>query len=224
MQKKYPFLFLILCACTLQSWATANIGFGTTVLSADTVKPGDTVIVYTSLINYGPQAFNGPIGFNYAINGVQNVNRAIFNSSLQGQSYQIQSGDSLPVRFRVSVQDQYLLIGPDIFVVWPILPNSNIVLDSLFVPVTVVDPSGVDEMASINKLKMYYLNQSIIIENLPASQAAQLSIFDMRGRMVYTSPTQDGHPVHFNDEDAGVYLAEVSFANGERKAFKIVKP
>lgn len=223
MRKKHSLLILIFCACVLQGWATANIGFGSTVLSADTVKPGDTVIVYTSLINYGPQAFNGPIGFNYAINGVQNVNRAIFNSSLQGQSYQIQAGDSLPVQFRVSVQDQYLLIGPDIFVVWPIIPNGNNVLDSLFAQITVEAPSDIHTPA-INGLKMYYLNQSIIVESVTASQAGQLSIFDMRGRMVYTGPIQDGHPIRFYDEDAGVYLVEVSLANGERKAFKIVKP
>jgi hypothetical protein len=227
MGKKYRLLisiFLLLLANS--SWAGAGIGFGSTTLSADTLSPNDSLIIYTSLVNYRPQAFNGPVGFNYAINGVQNVSRAIFNSPIMGQTINILPGDSLPLQLHVSVQVQYLITGGDIFVVWPIVPDGNNVLDSLFVHLIVrdPDPSALQNEGAAPALKMFYLNQCIQIDNANNIPSAQLRIFDIAGKLVYTGPLPSGHTIPFSNEDTGVYLVEVTFTSGEQRIFKVLKP
>ena len=164
------------------------------------------------------------VDFSIAINGVQNVNRSIIDNPLEGLTIYLADNDSIALQFHVVVRQQYLMPGSDIFVVWPILANGNNVQDSLVVHLTVTagDPAGINE-PGISKLKLYYSNQSIVIDYPAQPLPAQIHIFDIDGREVYNGRTENSCIIPFYSDVAGVYFVEVSFTGDIRKVFKVVK-
>lgn len=220
-------LFFLTCfiLLTLRTWAGANIGFGYTTVSGDTLKPDDTLVINTSLINYGPGTFSGTVGFNFAINGVQNVNRSIFNDPIQDQTIRIEANDSFPLEFHVVVQKQYLVPGSDIFVVWPIIANGDTVRDSLTIHMNVSagDPTGINEPGSMPEIKLYYNGQSVVIDYPPQPAPLQIRIFNIEGREVYTARTEGSCSISFYNQANGVYFVDVSLTGDIPRVFKVVK-
>ncbi len=209
--------------------AGADIGFGAVVLSADTLHPADTLLISTSLINYGPQDFDGPVGFDYAINGVQNISRSIFDAPLTGQNIHIQAGGSYPLQFHVVLQNQYFSAGSDIFVVWPIVPNGNVVIDTLQAPIYIAAPTGITNsndstaLTEARQLRISCSAEMLTMYCPPWAEGSVMHIYDITGKQVQTAQLNNGRQLSFYNEAPGIYLIEISSSNGRNYVLRVIK-
>lgn len=222
-KKSYLLLLTISLLLTTRCVAISSIGFGAYTLSDSIVKQGDTLIIRTSLLNYGPDIFNGKVGFSFAINGTQNVNRSIFNNPIEQQTISIAPNDSFPLTIGVVVQPQYLVPGSDIFVVWPIVKNGNWVHDSLAVRFTVEVATPVEETSELPMLKMKYINHDLEVDYTGQPEPLDIRLFDINGRCIYSATIESTCHISFNNQPAGMYFIEAISATKARKVYKIVK-
>lgn len=212
--------------CSIHASAYFDIRFGASVLSKDTLGQNDTLIVSTSLINLSNQAYNNTITFGFSINGTQNVNQHIFSNPLQGQIVHIQPGDSIPLQFKIVLESQYFRAGPDIFVVWPIIPGNNTLPDTLNTSITIFDPGpdAINEPAE-KVLKVYCSKQSVFIRNYnPQMGTANIKIYNTSGTAIYTGCIQDNIEIPLNDKSTAMYVVEIIAGDGKRNLFKVMKP
>jgi hypothetical protein len=220
---KYPFILCLFLLLGIEAKASYQIVFGPAVVSRDTLFQSDTAYISTWLKNIGNQVFNGTISFGLSINGVQNASRSIFSNPLQNQVINIQPGDSLPVEFTVVVEGQYFMAGPDIFVVWPIIPDDNTTMDSLLVSIVVPDPTAIKAADTLDKLKVYCDNQNVIVSNYrPTFEKGMVNIYDVEGQKIYSNILYNDVRIPVDKVPAGVYVVEI-LNSTQRRVFRVFK-
>lgn len=218
-------LYLIVMLLAAQPLKAGSLlVFGPATVSADTVHHSDTITLATSLLNVGNAAYNGSLSFGFAINNTRNISEAIFIAPYKGQMVNIPAGDSLPLLFRIVVQPQYFQSGPDIFVVWPITDN-NYTPDSVAVNIVVIDEvNDISTTPGDENFRVYCNdNQLKIAGNGDEPPIDNLAIYSTTGQLMYSNVVGSNLSVSLSPFPAGIYLVKVSFANGKKRMFKVIR-
>jgi hypothetical protein len=111
--------------------------------------------------------------------------------------------------------------GPSVVVIWPRAANA-ITADSARKTVLFATLSSVYE-ADKNEVQIYISGQDIVVKNTSENLLKHVRIFDLQGNLLTERDLQLNALIPINKYAAGIYLAEVTFADNSRKAFKVFK-
>lgn len=230
MKKLNYFLLLILCAVLAQPALAQNS------LRIEIVPPGTDSfsVIKNGSVPFTLRMYNdsltdyiGVFDFNYTIdsagagapvlytdtNGASGLNYAIVSDTIFGK-------DSVDIGITVNAGEPRFKTGPSVVVIWPIRTNGTIAGNQLTFSVLVMDPAGVEEPGEA-KVRAFKWENNLMIQRQAGVQLNRLRIFDILGREILNkqNPTDN---THMPLENHGVYLAEITYNNNQRKVFRFV--
>ena len=141
-------------------------------------------------------------------------------------------GDTLPVFFGINFLDSqmggHFRIGNNTIVIWPVCYNPNFsTYDSLTATVYVIDTiSGLGPEYDLDEgVRCYPVPASgplFVTSTNPRLRPKSVTIRDASGRIVLVSTTPS-FGIETESWADGVYMLEVTFENGSKRVYKVVK-
>jgi hypothetical protein len=205
--------------------AQVNIGMGYFGPSpaSDTVVAGSSETYDVWIKNYGPGVLNDQVGIHTGVwdslsTGIDSINYFSAGNLL------INPGDSALVTLTANyyVDSSNYRYGIDVIVIWPYAPSA-ITLDSMQFTVYIMDVTGISNLDVSNLIK-FYPNPStefISIDNTTGSSVETVNIYDLSGKLILVSKNET--IVNIQNLSAGMYQADITFANKKHYKFKIIK-
>ena len=183
----------------------------------DTASPNDSNNFTFILTNLTNTPFQGSVTLKYFVNDSSNM--GIFGT---GQTSALVPLDTFTIsvnNFPFNPSTQFS-IGDNVVVVWPSIDGSGSGEDSLYLPVYVPDPNGIESLhKKKQRLNLYpnpvndVLNISLEGNNLPFEE---LRIYDMKGRLVLTKSASN--QINVEPIPNGIYLIEA--IAGEQRIYQ----
>lgn len=231
-------LILLFLVCGLAQQASAQSLFDIQAISPvpDTLNIGQNDTIYVSLINRGPNQFNGTISFKYAINDsiyqVPDVISGISYDSLSAIS--IDSGDTVNSIIYVHPGPPKFQTGPSVVVIWPIgvfSPLQLITRDSLkfelFVRDTATSIDSLDTLVNnINEpvnTQLYYYNHQVWLKSDGGTGLNRVRIYDATGHLIYNGNVANKNGAPIPNLPLGVYIAEAVLSNNLTVHLKFIE-
>lgn len=227
-------MFLSFSALPFRAQAQVNLSISKITGLPDSIAEGDTVQVNLTLFNHGPGVFNSNLVINAFLQDTT-IQQLVPYDSLSLPNFFLAPNDSVTLTIPVYAHTQNtnptgpLRIGNNIIVVWPASGGLGVnTLDSLTDSLVVLGPTGVapsNGRITPNNIYFYFNLEHAELFVLPGPDKTNISkvdVFDILGRGIFT---YNGHPEVISIErwESGIYLIEVTFANGERKSYKVLK-
>ena len=226
MKNKIYILFGFLLLPYFQKQICAQAILHTTISTVSNSSPviGDQLSVFTQLQNVSlTDTFKGIINFDLA-----NKDSIIENVSILGKpNYNGTFITLAPLEtkaglFTVQIIAPNFVAGPDIIIVWPIA--TAVIFDSARTNINIQAPLGIEE-DEINQPMLWHNNHELFIQmNDPKNGLQGVRIFNLNGQLVLNRHLQTGsNRISIENLPCGFYLAEIEYANGDRKRMSWVK-
>ncbi len=183
-----------------------------------------SIIIY----NDSTTTFHGDINFGGTVNGDSLVADTSTSSVLQyptaGVAESIPGHGSIVRSLIINVQNPPFIIGTSGVVIWPKASNSTnpfvFISDTLSRYVTVLYPLGVREISERN-LRVYLNGQHLILADDGNYFLKNIKLYDVSGKLLEEQQVSTSGTMDMAQYSAGVYLAEVNFADNTRMIFKV---
>jgi hypothetical protein len=213
--------------------AQNTIGFSLFGFSGmpDTVYAGDTIPVGAFFKNFGVTSYNPSDTFEIR-GSIDTLSGPPILFSFPPDTTSLAPGDSTFVIFPIDFRDNHMggnfKIGNNIIVVWPISYNQTWgTHDSLTATVFVIDTiNGIGpELSPYEGVRCYPVPASgpmYITSNNPSMRPKEVIIRSATGDVVFVSKTPS-FGIETESWANGVYFLEVTFDNGSRRVYKVVK-
>lgn len=191
-----------------------------------TVALGDTFSFSAFIKNDSTSAFIGVVSFNYSINGTSYATTYDSTGIKFDTSFTnvvIAPGDSISRYLRVNVSQPQFNVGPSVVVIWPrVSAGTNaFAADSLVLSFNITPPVGIEDLNE-SDIKLYLLNNSLVIEGMPELSLKQVRILDIRGREVVSVPNPADNTT-LPEMSSGFYIAEVTYNGNKRKTLRFYR-
>lgn len=182
-----------------------------------------------AIFNDSASTFTGIITIAGAINGDTIVADTVQTHTLYYPKADI-SDTILPHSFIVrslgiNVNNPPFIAGSSGVVIWPIVVGSSnspvIIPDSVSKIITVLYPAGIDEM-SARGIKIYMNGFQLVIQNKGDYQLKNIQLYDIAGNLLQQKDITVSGEVSIDEYAAGVYFAEINFADNTRAVVKVV--
>ena len=219
--KKIWFVFTFLLGIQL---ADAQIGLF--IYTNDTIPSpvtlGNSFSFNAIIRNDSSSVLNERIGLGYSVNGSAATTVSDSTSGLQFDSAValLNPGDTVAKTIVVHVSGPQFLVGPSVVVIWPISTHGH-ALDSLTLHINVLEPAGIAGIDD-RSIKAYIVNNEMMIQVEQDIQLRQVRIFDVSGREIL-SQINPSRITPLPQMESGIYLAEITYNNNQRKLFKFFK-
>lgn len=204
--------------------AQASLGLYTTSISDATPNMGDQLSILTNLVNLSStDTFIGVVDFRMLHNGGEIIDQAIFGKpALAGTAtIKVAPGEQKSLLFTVQIDAGYFVPGSDIIIVWPVAPVA--IIDSAKTSIFINGTTGVNDL-HLGGVSVFVANNQLMVVN-PAQNTGveQLQIFNLLGSPVLSYPvTKSTFAVPLANLPKGIYIAQLTGSNGERRAVKFV--
>ena len=204
--------------------ASAQTGFSFTKNTAtpDTVSLGTDIPFTASIQNDTGSLFAGVITFEYTIDG--DTTAITVSDTSSGLEFSplftiLNSGDSAVSSMILHVKGPRFQVGPSVVVIWPKANNAS-ALDSIVFNLFILPPTGLVTTAD-DKMRVFVSDKFLHIESAPETELKRVRIMDISGKelLVQLLPA---HPIPLPEMYAGVYLAEITYNNNQRKVLRFV--
>ncbi len=225
---KIVFFLLLLLPAALATNAAGN-GLGVTLVNytLDTVNNdvslGYTITINAEVTNFDSLPFMGVINF-----GLHNNTEILSNTGLfdkppySGDTVSLGGHETVPAIFSVTINQPYFKPGPDVVVVWPIC--SQLISDSIIIPINVVDPSGISNEKEI-PFSYAVVNNNILIKTTDAKiNFKQVRIYNDLGQKLLEITSDFITDIPLPQLPLGIYFCQLSTADGRNAAVKFVTP
>jgi len=235
--KYFPVRLLAIVALLLLSGITGElrsqnlIGFGSTGFSGmpDTAYSGDSIPVGAFVKNFSPQAY--PVD-TIQIRGYIDTGSVHIPFAFPPVVYSIPAYDSaffiLPTVFRDIHMGGNFRIGNNVIVVWPAVYHAGFSTgDSLTATVFVIDTiSGIPPGGTVDEsVRCFPVPSSGPLYIYSAStnyHPKEVMVHDASGQVVYYSKNA-GASIDTEPWRPGIYFIEITFDNGAKHTYKIVR-
>ena len=208
-----------------------SIGFSQTPLRINQANgstwPSTAALGDTFLLNVAVRAdtiaptFNGFGGFVYSINGITDFNDTTTIKGIAFIPDTLLAGDSIIRQLKVNVTGPAFIVGPSVVVIWPIAFNSY-ARDSLRYLFEVTDMGvGIQEIDK-NTLRIATLDTKLWIIKAPETTLNRVRIYNILGEKIIDTESSS-ETIALPALSAGVYVAEISYDNNQRKVFKFYR-
>jgi hypothetical protein len=145
-------------------------------------------------------------------------------------SISIAPGDTLlfvlPIDFTAGPAGNGLRIGNNVIVVWPITPDPSFDTgDSISVNVFILDGISTGPEAEIGEIRCYPVPASgplYVTSSNRHMVVKEITVRDASGKIIVVS-NNPSSGILTDDWAAGIYMLEVTFENGKRSAYKIIR-
>lgn len=220
--KRVSYLLLIFLLSAMSQSGSAqsmlHIELDTGSVNPSSIALGDTFGVNVVIRNDGPNTVNNPIGFGYS-NGSSSTT---LSDSLSGVSFNLITdtigvGNNVVTRIRVNVSGPFFLAGPSVVVIWPIAPNA-LAKDSLVMHFVVENSVGINEPDDKN-IRAFIWNNNLQVLKQGEIQLKRVRIYDILGKEILNQ-VNPADRTSLPDMAPGIYLAEITYNNNQRKVFR----
>jgi hypothetical protein len=232
IMKRYSLFLLLPLLLITGSGLRAQyvIGFGPTGFTGmpDSVYSPTTQFVGTFLKNTSSLNFNDSIQvIGYIDTGSVNTVPLYFPPG----TFSLNAGDSVFLPIQIDFRDTYMgglfRIGNNTIVIWPVMYDPNWDTgDSLVATVFVMDSiNGIHEAPSNSSLRCYPIPSSgplYMVNASPHNQPVHAVIRNEQGQIV----AENDNPLGGIDTEpwpAGIYLIEVTFEDGTKGTYKVMR-
>lgn len=227
MKKIFLIALLLIVIGSNNSFSQSYLGITKAGIIAlqDTATFGDYGIYNVWVKNYGPAAFLGDIN---VVTGIKQLYGyppyQINNATLSNVA--LNMSDSIQVSQNILFDDAVpFKAGINVIIVWPMSPKPDVFTkDSIVDSIFIIRPNGISQI-KVRDIFTFYPNpvKSDLILN-PDQKMLDIEeskILDINGKFINNYHKQ--LTIEMSDYKAGTYLLEITFSNGSKRSYKILK-
>ena len=165
-------------------------------------------------------AYTGPLGFAYSIDSVDYFNPNILSGFEFNVAHEIiLPHDTLTRNIIAHVsQPKFYKTGPSVVVIWPITTGDATVGNSLQFTFNISIPTGIEQVGR-DQLRLFTTNNLLWLIHGNEIQLHRLKIFNITGQQILERADPSDN-VPLPDMDTGIYLAEITYNDNQRKTFR----
>ena len=194
----------------------------------NTINMGSAYIDSVTIYNDSSAAFLGIINFRANINGdsiiadTSQISTLYYSHGSTIDSIAPNGGHITRVLI-INVTNPPFIIGSSGVVIWPIASNSAhfvYISDSISKVISVLYPVGINEVED-TRLKVYLVGQQLTIQTEGVNLLKNVRLYDVAGNLLQENKISASAVINMDRYAAGVYFAEINFADNTRKVVKL---
>lgn len=224
MKKTSKFL-LVIASCLLLHSAFAqtplHIEFAAGPTPPVSIDSGQIFSFNVKVRNDSSSVLRAAIEFGYYIND----SLYIGSDSSSGFGYTsfidtIASGDTTIRTIFANVRGPAFKTGPSVVVIWPIATGNvqTYAKDSLYFNLAVTQPSSINDIED-NDVRLWLINKELWLVLRSGVIVSRVRIFDVQGKLI-KEDLSPSNPIPMPSSSTGIYVAEVTYNQNRKKAFR----
>lgn len=225
MKKTLHFFVALLCCflCGKQTQAANGIAvrlLGYTIDSTLNVSIGYTLTISAEVTNTdSQQVFFDRLDF-----GMRNAQQDLSATSLFNKpvystdSVYLNPNETVPAIFSIDIDQPYFTPGPDVVVVWPICPNP--IVDSIRIPLNILNPNGIYKSEDLQFSYIVENNQIILLNLGNEISFKQVRIYNLMGQQILQLHADFIQQIPVPDLPKGIYLCQLTDRVGKQTVVK----